>query len=103
VPTVEQSVAREQITKAVILYNQAHYSKHIISNGNSARNKADLSPSKSLMNDLFSQMSYNELKKQKINQTKDQIWTQFVDDCIENVADPQSHVVNLCKKFKIFL
>jgi hypothetical protein len=103
VTTVEQTLAREQVTKAVMAYNQAQMSKHIIANGNSARQKVEFNQSRSLINDLFSQMSYNELKKQKINQTKDQIWSQFVDKCVENVTDPESHVKALCKKHKIVL
>ena len=57
--------------------------------------------SKSLLNEIFSQMNYNDLKKQKIKQAKKQIWSSFVDNCIQTTADPQTHVTNLCKKHKI--
>ena len=52
---------------------------------------------------MISQMSYNDLKKQKIKQTKNVIWSQFMDNCIQSLNDPQTHINNLCKQHKIVL
>ncbi len=59
--------------------------------------------SRALLNNMISQMSYNDLKKQKIKQTKNLIWSQFMDNCIQSLNDPQTHINNLCKQHKIVL
>ena len=80
--------------------SKANNSTLIYDNSNG---KAANQSSKSLLNNIFSQMNYNDLKKQKIKQAKNEIWSQFVDICIKNSIDPQTHVSNLCKQHKIVL
>lgn len=93
VPTVEQIIARENVIKTVMLHHQSQISKMMSKSENS----------KNLLGELFSQMNYNELKKQKISQGKDQIWSKFVDKCVETSNSPEAHVKSVCKKYKIVL
>lgn len=97
----EQQVARETVSKAVFNFNQTQATSKRLSNGNS--NSSNEQQSKSLLNNMISQMSYNDLKKQKIKETKNSIWSQFMGNCKESMNDPQAHVINLCKKHKIVL
>jgi hypothetical protein len=96
--STEQLLAREHIIKTVNAYNQSQFIRQIHLN-NSSKNEQ----SKSLLCDLFSQLSYNELKKQKINQSKLEIWDKFVQDSVQNARDDEKHVNNLCNKYKIVL
>jgi hypothetical protein len=113
-PTAEQIVARDTVVKAVLALNQNQFIKNsqslrlptAINNGSSLIDENKITStkcSKSLLNEIFSQMNYNDLKKQKIKQAKNQIWTSFIDGCIQTSTDPQTHVTNLCKQHKIIL
>lgn len=57
----------------------------------------------SLLKNVYSQINYNDLKKKKINQIKAHLWTQILDACLHNSLQPDTHVNDLCKKFKICL
>ena len=108
-------VARDTVVKAVLAINQSQFMKNTQSNKlnlssstfppiNSnilEENKSSDRCSKNLLNEIFSQMNYNDLKKQKIKQAKKQIWSSFIESCIQTSADPQTHLTNLCKQHKI--
>jgi len=108
-------VARDTVIKSVLALNQNQFIKNsqslrlpsAINNVTSSsidENKITSTKcSKSLLNEIFSQMNYNDMKKQKIKLAKNQIWSSFIDSCIQSSADPQAHVTNLCKQHKIIL
>ncbi len=101
-PTPEQAVARECISKAVFTFNQTQATGKRQTSSNTTNNGSE-HQSKSLLNNMISQMSYNDLKKQKIKQTRNEIWTQFMENCVHSMHDPQTHIMNLCKQHKIVL
>lgn len=114
----EQIAARDVITKTVLASNQLLHDKRFPPNKsnlftnnnlimtttteNKRINKTQIQ-TKSLLNSLFSQMTYNDVKKKKITQNKRQIWNQFLDTCLQNTIENQAYVSNLCKQHKIFL
>jgi hypothetical protein len=111
--TAEQIVARDTIIKSVLALNQNQFIKSaqflrlpstsnnvpLIDEGKITSTKC----SRSLLNEISSQMNYNDMKKQKIKQAKNQIWSSFIDGCIQSSSDPQTHITNLCKEHKIIL
>jgi hypothetical protein len=72
-------------------------------NNNKRSNTTNNEQSRTLLSNMISQMNYNDLKKQKIKQTKNVIWSQFMNNCIQSLNDPQTHINNLCKQHKIVL
>ena len=110
-------VARDTVVKAVLALNQSQFMKNTLSNKLNISSSSSFPPinfnilddnkssndrcSKNLLNEIFSLMNYNDLKKQKIRLAKNQIWSSFIESCIQTSADPQTHVANMCKQHQI--
>jgi leucine-rich repeat-containing protein 49 len=128
--SAEQIVARDTVIKAVLALNQNQYVKSTqslkttsqitgntldeatntntkshapnnSSSSNSLPQSSSLKCSKVLLDEILTQMNYNDLKKQQINQSKSQIWSSLMNSCMRSSTDPQTHVASLCKEHKI--
>jgi hypothetical protein len=121
--SAEQQMARETLCKALFTSNQKRLqnspqtnasSRVVVGENNSgesssvetAGNKQSSSQAstvQALLANVYSQINYNDLKKRKINQTRLQLWTHFIDAYLAKSLNPDAHVTNLCKRFKISL
>ena len=100
--TIEQSMARDNVAKSVLIANNiAAQSSKQANSTNESNNK--LTMSRNLLNSIYSEMNYNDLKKQKINNSKGKLWSQFVSSCVEEKLAPEDHVKELCQKHKLNL
>ena len=101
----EQTIARESVFKAVLNSNKYISTQQQQQQQTAAVNTQEQKStvSQQLLKSIYSEMNYNDLKKQKIKKQKQQIWSQFLDACVREANDPQAHVADLCKKHKIAL
>ena len=99
--TIEQSMARDSVAKSVLIANNMAAQSSKQSSYEQPNSK--LTISRNLLNSIYSEMNYNDLKKQKIKNSKQQLWSQFVSSCVDEKLAPEAHVKELCQKHKINL
>jgi len=56
---------------------------------------------KNFIEEILSNTSYNDLKKQKLKQMAPQLWNDYLSSCVYDALNPTAYVNNLCKKHKI--
>lgn len=88
--------ARDSIVKS-FLSNYPSYKPQTYEN----QNKQEFI--RMFIDEIISNENNNELKKQRLKQTKNQIWNQFLTNCLQDTLNPNEYVDNLCKRFNIVL
>ncbi len=103
-PTVEHIQSRDMISKA-FLTNYIVSSANKQQSPNSATIEIDARPLvvKNFIDEIYSNINYNDLKKQKLKKLQTQLWNQFVDKCVDDVLYPGEYIGILCKKHGIVL
>jgi hypothetical protein len=101
---IEQLDSRDTVVRSFLNYTQTQLLRRQTNSGDSSLlATAATNESKELIENILKQTNHNDLKKQRLNQVKSQLWSQFVDMCHEAKSDPETHVSNLCKQHKLFL
>ena len=117
-PTQEQISARETIIKAVTASINQQF-RQITTNTNSTnttntnnqllqavavtQQQQQQQQNQAFVNNVFSQMSYNDYKKQKIKSLENDIWHKVMNESTysqENSKD-EKHILTICEKKKI--
>lgn len=108
------NLAREQILKGLSSFCLLDYNK-MVSAENQTKTQGEIGEnnfaeklntnnfSQNFVNLLLKQMNHYDFRKKKFHQIKNQIWTNFVHDSINDLYDTKSHVKNLCEQYKIYL
>lgn len=99
VPTQEQINARETIIKAVSASNNQQF-KQIVNNPLLQTMNQNLNQNQAFVNNVFSQMTYNDYKKQKIKSLENDIWLKVMNEST-NLENENKHLLNICEKKKI--
>lgn len=106
------NIAREQILKGLSSFCLSDYNKMILAENqnkseateNNLLEKQDTKNfSQNFVNLILNQINHNDFKKKKFYQIKNQLWTSFLNDSINDLYDTKSHVQSLCEQYKIYL
>ncbi len=55
------------------------------------------------VNNVFSEMSYNDYKKEKIKSLKNTIWNKVIENKIKDLNKPDKHIKTICENKKIHI
>ena len=119
-PTQEQINARETIIRAVAMSNNQLIKANLTNTNNissSSSIASSLTPTTSpitekksltnqnqtFVNNVFSQMNYNDYKKQKIKSLETAIWQQVTEQNLKNSNKKDKHISTICEKKKIHI
>jgi leucine-rich repeat-containing protein 49 len=98
-PTVEHIQARDIVSKLFLT--------SYVSPGKQASAQSELESRpmvvKAFIDEIYSNINYNDLKKQKLKKLQSQLWNQFVDKCVDDCLFSNDYVSSLCKKHGIVL
>lgn len=107
------NLAREQILRGFSSFCFSDYNKMISAANqnksgsereNNLLDKQDAKQfSQNFVISILKQMNHNDFKKKKFYQIKNQLWTSFIHDSINDLYDTKSHVQSLCEQYKIYL
>ena len=102
-PTQEQINARETIIKVVSAANNQQFKSVSIPTTTTGTTENKTQPNLTFVNSVFSQMSYNDYKKQKIKSLQSSIWSKVMEQNLQNSNKKDKHILNICqkKKFRI--
>jgi hypothetical protein len=65
--------------------------------------KSLTNPNQTFVNNVVSQMNYNDYKKQKIKSLEPEIWQRVTEQNLKNSIKKEKHISTICEKKKIHI